>query len=75
MKPSAFIGRGSLIETVNKHSEAANRKYRAFIHFLKYQKRNSAVKKGPASPRSGNLANSGIFDLQTPKVYDPFSDN
>jgi hypothetical protein len=30
---------GALIENVNKRSEAANRKYRAFIHFLKYQKK------------------------------------
>lgn len=33
-----MIGNGTLLENVNKRSEAANRKYRAFIHFLKYNK-------------------------------------
>lgn len=36
---------GTLIENVNKRSEAANRKYRAFIHFLKYQKNHPSEKK------------------------------
>lgn len=36
---------GKLYENVNKRSEAANRKYRAFIHFLKYQKKGIGNKK------------------------------
>lgn len=36
---------GQLFENVNKRSEAANRKYRAFIHFLKYQKKSVPGKK------------------------------
>jgi hypothetical protein len=36
---------GQLIENVNKRSEAANRKYRAFIHFLKYQKNHPSTGK------------------------------
>jgi hypothetical protein len=39
---------GQLIENVNKRSEAANRKYRAFIHFLKYQKNHPSEKKNSA---------------------------
>lgn len=34
-----------LIENVNKRSEAANRKYRAFVHFLKYEKNHNPEKK------------------------------
>ena len=37
---------GNLIENVNKRSEAANRKYRAFIHFLKNEKKSMSTKKG-----------------------------
>jgi hypothetical protein len=41
-----MIGMGNLIENVNKRSEAANRKYRAFILFLKNEKKNaSPIKK------------------------------
>jgi hypothetical protein len=43
-----MIGMGNLIESVNKRSEAANRKYRAFIHFLKYQKKNTPKEKKDA---------------------------
>ena len=40
-----MIGMGNLIENVNKRSEASNRKYRAFIHFLKNEKKGLTVKK------------------------------
>jgi hypothetical protein len=40
---------GQLIENVNKRSEAANRKYRAFIHFLKYQKNHPSTGKASSS--------------------------
>jgi hypothetical protein len=33
-----MIGDGVLNENFNKRSEASNRKYRAFLHFLKYEK-------------------------------------
>jgi hypothetical protein len=41
-----MVGNGHLVENVNKRSEAANRKYRAFIHFLKHQKNSMAGQKG-----------------------------
>lgn len=37
---------GQLFENVNKRSEAANRRYRAFTHFLKYQKKAIPGEKG-----------------------------
>ena len=36
---------GLLIENVNKRSEASNRKYRAFIHFMKYAETHPTDKK------------------------------
>lgn len=42
-----MIGNGFLNENVNKRSEAANRKYRAFVHFLKYNKNSNNGKKDP----------------------------
>ena len=39
---------GELRENVNKRSESANRKYRAFKHFLKYQ--NNTTKDKPSEP-------------------------
>jgi hypothetical protein len=46
---------GQLIENVNKRSEAANRKYRAFVHFLKYQKNHQQDKK--TTPKSNKGVN------------------
>ena len=43
---------GQLFENVNKRSEAANRKYRAFIHFLKYQKKTVPGNKKEIIPSS-----------------------
>lgn len=58
----AFIGRGSLIESgVNKRSEAANRKYRAFIHFLKYQNKNNGVKKEPTNNTPSSVIASKLM--------------
>ena len=39
-----MIVMGNLIENVNKRSEAANRKYRAFIHFIKSMRKNEPTK-------------------------------
>ena len=40
---------------MNKRSEAANRKYRAFIHFLKYQK-----KSGTPTEKGKRVANQEL---------------
>lgn len=36
-----IIGPGELVETVNKRSESANRKFRAYRNFIKYHKNNN----------------------------------
>ena len=52
-----LIGPGELIENVNKRSESANRKYRAFKNFLKYQNKsaNPSKKGSAAKPSSSAL--------------------
>jgi len=35
---SSVVGSGTLIDKVNKRSETSNRKYRAFMNFIKYEK-------------------------------------
>ena len=49
-----LIGNGDLVEMVNKRSEAANRKYRAFIHFVKnYKGGSSKIGSGKEVDKNG----------------------
>ena len=58
------IGHGVLNENFNKRSEASNRKYRAFLHFLKYEK--TQEKKADSRPGSASKTEKK-GDPSTPK--------
>ena len=53
---------GELRENVNKRSESANRKYRAFKHFLKYQ--NNTTKGKPSEP----IRKASVSSLMPPET-------
>ena len=50
-----LIGPGELIENVNKRSESANRKYRAFKNFLKYQNKTQSTKQANRKPSKSEV--------------------